>query len=150
MSDSDKKEELSGFPDPPEPPGVDDRNVESETDELTGQAVPEESGVDAGPDDGVDADPDALASALDRFLATPPLEREGQASEIRELVTALREANALDPLANAAERLVLEAGDDEASLALAHAMLNPAVASRYAVRLGLERDEWRRGQLMQD
>jgi hypothetical protein len=149
MSDPDEKEELSGFLAQSAPPGVDDRRVEPSPDDLTWKAVPEKPGVEVESDHGVDPDPDALDSALDNFLRTPRLEREGQASEIRELVTALREANALDPLANAAQRLVLEAGDDEASVALASLMLTPAVASRVAVRLGVERDEGRRGQLMQ-
>ena len=108
--------------------------------------LPAAPGVD---DPAIDADPDALASAIDRFLATPQLERAGQVSEIRDLVTALREANALEPLANAVERLVLEAGDDQESLALAHLMVTAGVASRFAVLLGSERDEGRRAQLTQ-
>ncbi|MDA0311522.1 MAG: HEAT repeat domain-containing protein [Gemmatimonadetes bacterium] len=97
---------------------------------------------------GVDADPDALSAALDRFLASDPLERDGQAHEIREMVAALRAVNALDPLADAVERLVIEAHDDEASLALADLMLTAGVASRIAARLGAERDEERRAQLL--
>ena len=165
MSDSDEKEELGGLArsidalfsgddaepaaDQQEPPGVDDPAEGEASDDLTWQGVPEEPDGEAEPDTGVDADPDALAAALDRFLATPKLERDGQSSEIRELVTALREANALDPLVSAVERLVLEAGDDEASLALAHLMVTAGVASRFAVRLGSERDEAQRAQLTQ-
>jgi len=125
--------------------------------------IPEQDGATAGADplttdvmweevpdpaSGVDADPDALSAALDRFLATDPLERDGQAHEIREMVAALRAANALDPLANAVERLVIEAHDDEASLAMADSMLTAGVASRIAARLGAERDEERRAQLL--
>jgi len=117
--------------------------------ELTWKKVPEESDGDPEPAVQVDADPDALASVIDTFLSTPILEREGQATEIRVLAAALRDANALDPLANAVERLVLEAGDDEASLALARLMVTAGVANRFVARLSTERDEERRAQLMQ-
>jgi len=93
------------------------------------------------------ADPDALSAALDAFLASPRLEGERQAREIRQMVDALRAANALDPLADAVERLVTEASDDEASLALADLMVTAGVASRIAARLGTERDEERRQHL---
>ena len=146
MSDSDEKAELDGLA----------RSIDalfSGGNPEPAEDLPAVAGVDDPAVDvpGVDADPDSLASALDRFLATPHLllEREGQASEIRELVTALREANALEPLANAVERLVLEAGDDQASLALAHLMVTAGVTSRFAVLLGSERDEGRRAQLTQ-
>ncbi len=113
--------------------------------DVTWEDVPEQPTLEPGA--AVAADPDALATALDRFLASDPLEREGQAREIRELVNALKSANALDPLANAVERLVLEASDDEASLALADFMVTAGVASRIAARLGAERDEERKEQL---
>ncbi len=157
MPDSDEKQELDGvarsiaalFSDQDDEPAEDPRTEGDASEDLPWHGVASESEVDAEPDKKVDADPDALASALDAFLATPQLERGGRSTEIRELVTALREANALDPLANAVERLVLEAGDDEASLALARLMVTAGVASRLAVRLGSERDEERRAQLVQ-
>jgi hypothetical protein len=49
----------------------------------------------------VPADSAALSAALDAFLASPRLEGEEQAREIREMVGALRAANALDALADA-------------------------------------------------
>ena len=157
MPDSDEKQELGGvarsiaalFSDQDGEPAEDPPTEGDVSEDLTWQGAASGSEVDAEPDTSVDADPDALASALDTFLATPQLERGGQSTEIRELVTALREANALDPLANAVERLVLEAGDDEASLALAHLMVTAGVATRIAARLGSERDEARRAQLIQ-
>ncbi len=157
MPDSDEKQELDGvarsiaalFSDQDHEPAEDPRTEGEASEDQTWQGVASGSEIDAELDTRVDADPDALASALDAFLATPQLERGGQSTEIRELVTALREANALDPLANAVERLVLEAGDDEASLALARLMVTAGVASRLAVRLGSERDEERRAQLVQ-
>ncbi len=94
------------------------------------------------------ADPEALREALDRFLASPPLEREGQAREIREIVAALKAANAFDALADAVERIVREAGDDEAALALMDLMVTPGVATRLVARLGVARDESRRAELI--
>lgn len=114
--------------------------------DMTWEDVPPESTDEHAP--AVDPDPDALSAALDTFLSSPPLEREGQAVAIREMASALREANALDPLADAVERLVLEAGDDEASLALADLMVTAGVASRFAARLGGERDEEARAKLI--
>ena len=104
MSDSDEKKELSGSSHQPAPPSDGEGGS---TPRPTWQAVPEEPSRGAEPDNRMDADPDALVSALDRFLATPELEREGQASEIRELVTALREAN--DPAG--ADKLLHHAED---------------------------------------
>ena len=107
MSYSDEKKELRGSSHQPAPPSDGEGRVDSAADDLTWQAVPEEPSRGAEPDNRMDADPDALVSALDRFLATPELEREGQASEIRELVTALREAN--DPAG--ADKLLHHAED---------------------------------------
>ena len=108
MPDSDEKHEFDGvarsiaalFSE------QDDERVENlpaegpAPEDLTRQGVASGTEIEAEPDTRVD--PDALASALDSFLATPELERGGQSTEIRELVTALREANELDPLPNAA------------------------------------------------
>ena len=109
------------------------------------EEVPDEV-KEAGPVPAL-ADPDALSAALDAFLASPRLEGERQAREIHQMVDALRAANALEPLADAVERLVTEASDDEASLALADLMVTAGVASRIAARLGTERDEERRQHL---
>lgn len=177
MSESDEKDELVGAarsidalfsrdePEPalrvpvepeaePPPVIIDDAAPAEPTqpaetsDDLTWEKAQEQEEAPL-PIEALEADADALAAALDRFLATPPIERDGQAREIRELAIALRDTNALDPLANAVERLVLEASDDEASLALADLMVTAGVASRFAAWLGLERDEDRRARLMQ-
>jgi HEAT repeats len=131
-------------------PEAADAEPPPESDDLTWEEVVEEGGEVLDDAPSVDPDPDALAKAVDRYLASPPLDRDGQASEIREMVAALREANALDPLANAVERLVLETGDppDEACLAIAHSMVSAGVASRIVARLGAERDEDRRARLL--
>lgn len=98
----------------------------------------------------VNADPDALAKAVTIFLASDPMAREGQGRALREQALALREANALDPLAQAVERLALEVGDpsDEACIAMAQALVSPGVASRLVVMLGAAREEDRRAELM--
>lgn len=122
-------------------------------DDMTWEPVAEEP--EAGPADAPEAvrgpvDTDAFMAAVDHFLASPPLERDGQALALREMVSALRDANALDPLANAVERIILSGGDepDEASLAIADSMVSAGVASRIVARLGLERDPERRAELM--
>jgi HEAT repeat protein len=68
----------------------------------------------------------------------------------REAAAALREANALDVLADSVERLTLGAGDppDEACVAMAQSLLTPGVASRIAAYLGNQRDEERRKELV--
>lgn len=94
--------------------------------------------------------PDVVAfrSAIDAFLASDPLARDGQAREIREMAAALRETAALDALADAVERLAVQDEDDEACLAMARALVTPAVASRLAARLGSGREEERRAELI--
>lgn len=97
-----------------------------------------------------DADPEALRQAVEAFLSSPPLERKGKGRAIREAAGALREAEALDVLADAVERMAGEAGDppDEACIAMAQALLNPDVTSRIAARLGGAREEDRRAELV--
>ncbi len=106
--------------------------------------------VDKPPPRAQDADPQALREAVTAFLKADPLAREGKGRDIRDAAAALREANALDVLADSVERLVLGAGDppDEACLAMAQVLLSPGVASRIAAYLGNERDEDRRKELM--
>lgn len=98
----------------------------------------------------VDADPDVFEKAVTIFLASDPMAREGQGRALREQALALREANALDPLAQAVERLALDAGDpaDEACIAMAQALVSPGVASRLVAMLGAAREEDRRAELM--
>ena len=96
------------------------------------------------------ADPQALRDAVTAFLEADPLARDGKGRAIRDAAAALREANALDVLADSVERLALGAGDpvDEACIAMAQALLTPGVASRIAAYLGNERDEERRAELV--
>jgi hypothetical protein len=97
-----------------------------------------------------DADPEALRSAVTRFLDADPLHREGLGHAIRNAAAALREANSLDVLADAVERLARAGGDvpDEAGVAMARALLTPGVASRLAARLGAAHEEERRAELV--
>jgi hypothetical protein len=79
-----------------------------------------------------------LARAVERALAG-----ESRAlDEVRALARALQERLALDPLADAAERLVLGVGDppDARLLDLAGEVVDPAVASRLVQRIGRERE----------
>lgn len=113
-------------------------------DEMVWEPVPE------GRARAEDADPEALRAAVEAFLESAPLEREGKARSIRDEAAALREANALDVLADSVERLVTGACDppDEACVAMAQTLLTPAVASRIAARLGTTREEERRAELV--
>lgn len=84
---------------------------------------------------------EALARAVERALAF----EEGADEELRALARTLQERLALDPLADAAERLVRAAGEppDPRLLALAGDVVDPAVASRIVQRIGQERDPGR-------
>jgi HEAT repeats len=97
-----------------------------------------------------DADPQALKRAVDRFMLADPLARDGMGRAVRDAAAALREANSLDALADAVERLARAGGDppDEASVVMARALLTPGVASRVAARLGTARDPSRRAELV--
>jgi HEAT repeat protein len=151
MASSDEKRELSGLarsidslfgaepPAPPPPPGGGE--------DLVWEEVKEE----APPARRVqDADPRALRDAVTDFLRADPLAREGKGRAIRDAAGALREANALDVLADSVERLALGAGDppDEAAIAMGQALLTPGVASRITAYLGSQRDEERRAELV--
>ncbi|MCG6988623.1 MAG: HEAT repeat domain-containing protein [Gemmatimonadetes bacterium] len=97
-----------------------------------------------------DADPEALRSAVTRFLDADPLHREGLGHAIRNAAAALREANSLDVLADAVERLARAGEDvpDEAGVAMARALLTSGVAGRLAARLGEAHEEERHAQLV--
>jgi HEAT repeat protein len=140
----DEKKELSGlarsidalFPtEPPRPSG----------EEIVWEEVAEAPRARAA-----DADPEALRAAVTDFLESGPLERKGKARAIREAAAALREAKALDVLADSVERLSQGAGDppDEAYIAMAQALVTPGVASRIVARLGAAREEERRRELV--
>jgi len=95
-------------------------------------------------------DPDAFRTALQAFLESPPLDREGLGSRVRAEAVALRESGNLDTLADGVERLALSAGDppDQAAVAMANQLVSPGVASRIVARLGSARDESRRAELI--
>jgi hypothetical protein len=96
-----------------------------------------------------DADPDALRGAVTAFLESGPLERDGKARAIRDAAANLREAKALDELADSVERLVQGAGDpaDEACVVMAQSLVTPEVAGTIVARLGEAREEERRVEL---
>ncbi len=128
----------------PDAPEATDSTVREATQDVVWEATPPREGPGRQPK------PDVVAfgNAIDAFLASDPLARDGQAREIREMAAALRETGSLDALADAAERLAVQDDDDEACLAMAQALVTPAVASRLAARLGAGREEERRAQLI--
>jgi HEAT repeat protein len=120
-------------------------------DEPTGVAAAETMGRDDGPMgfaavETIDLDDADGATdfehAVDAYLAGEP----GAAARVAELAAALRERLALDPLADAAERLANAAGDppDPTLVEMAVGIMNPAVASRIVQRIGHERDDARK------
>jgi HEAT repeat protein len=90
------------------------------------------------------ADPDDFERAIDDFLAGEP----GSAARLGDLAAEFRERLALDPLADAAERLAHAAGDppDPTLVEMAVGIMNPAVASRIVQRIGHERDDFRKAE----
>jgi hypothetical protein len=93
--------------------------------------------------------PEPVASETGSFLAAVDAYVDGdreQRERIETLAAGLRERLALDPLADAVEKLVRGAGDppDRTYIALASAIINPAVASRIVQRIGRERDDAKR------
>jgi len=88
---------------------------------------------------GEEPDPDAFSLAVRAFLAGTP----GAGAEVEERAAALREKLALDPLADAVEQMVREAGvpPDATLVDTARVIMDPAVASRIVQRIGHEHDE---------
>lgn len=84
----------------------------------------------------------AFARAVDDYV----IGDTGMRERVETLAKRLEERLALDPLADAVEKLVRAAGDppDTRDLDLAAAVINPAVASRLVQRLGQQTDEPRR------
>lgn len=102
----------------------------------------------AGPplaaDRSTEPEPDDFERAVDDFLAGEP----GSAARLGDLAAELRERLALDPLADAAERLAHAAGDppDPTLVEMGVGIMNPAVASRIVQRIGHERDDARKAE----
>lgn len=126
----------------------DDETTTPPRDDVVWEEVPENEGRHAY--SAGDADPDALRAAVDAFLRADVSERDAAARAVRESAGPLREAGALDALADAVERLALESSDSEqeATAAMAQFLLTPGVASRLVARLGASREERRRVDLM--
>ncbi len=142
---------VAEFVDPLESDVLDEVDAEAaELSEADPIAIEMESAEvsDVEPADPVDAEPtaaapevpgSALAEAVDAFLAGHP----GAAKDVESIAAKLRERLALDPLADAAERLVMGAEDDEddPAMQMAGRIVNPAVASRIVQRMALEENE---------
>ena len=84
----------------------------------------------------------ALSEAVDAFLAGHP----GAGEDVESAAAAMRERLALDPLADAVERLVFaaEGAPDDPAVEMAARVVHPAVASRLVQRMAMEEDEGRR------
>jgi hypothetical protein len=84
-------------------------------------------------------DVERFVAAVDDYVGGD----RGERDRIQTLAVGLRERLALDPLADAVEKLVRSAGDppDRTYLELAKGVMNPAVASRLVQRMGRGRDE---------
>jgi len=110
---------------------------------LTVSVEPADRSDEPAPLEG-DADPDSFVRAVDEFIAGSP----DAVADVEQLAEGLRERLVLDPLADAVERLVWEAGDppDPVFLELARAVINPAVASRLVQRIGHVRDDARKAE----
>jgi hypothetical protein len=122
----------------------------SATDEPVGAPVSELAAADVVAEPPPPStSPEPVASDAEGFLAAVDSYVDGdraQRERIETLAVGLRERLALDPLADAVEKLVRGAGDppDRTYIALAAAIINPAVASRLVQRIGRERDEAKR------
>lgn len=83
-----------------------------------------------------------LAEAVEAFLAGVL----GADDQVKEIAATLRDRMALDPLADAVERLVHSSDDapDDTAVSLARETMNPAVASRLVQRMGHAEDDTRR------
>lgn len=85
-----------------------------------------------------------LEEALGAYLAGEP----GSGGRLEEAAAALRDRLALDPVADAVERLVSRAGDppDPTIVDMASTIINPAVASRIVQRIGQVRDDAKKAE----
>jgi len=109
------------------------------------EAPPEETPpARPAPDAPAGPDPDAFAAAVEAFIAGSG----DAASQVEEQAAELRERLALDPLADAVERLVREAGNPPKRelIDMASEIINPAVASRIVQRIGHVRDDARKAE----
>lgn len=118
---------------PAEQPGSDEPGIPEASTPLEQQRAPEVAGA-------------ALAEAVDHFLSGHP----GAGAEVQKVAAKLRERLALDPLADAVERLVdaAEGDDEDPALDMAAKITNPAVASRLVQRMANEDDEERRAEYL--
>jgi hypothetical protein len=116
----------------------------AELDIVTGSPVAEPVPMEPPPVAPERDDPAALRRAVDAYVAGEPDAR----SQVESLAAGLRDRLALDPLADAVETLVREAGDppDPRVLELAGAVINPAVASRLVQRMGQDPERANREQ----
>jgi hypothetical protein len=144
----DGPEDDAARPEPEDAPGAPPEPADSAP--AAEDVIWEPVGPPGGPGSQPKPDVEAFLAAIETFLTSDPLGRDGQGRGIREMAAALRDAGSLDALADAVERLALTGGDsaDEACLAMARSLVSPGVASRLAARLSSEREEQHRAELI--
>jgi HEAT repeat protein len=116
-----------------------DAQLEADWQSPAPEHVSATGGLDFAEPEGADT---GLEDAVEAFLRGDP----GAADEVRSISAKLKERLALDPLADAVERLVHaeSASSNDETVALAQEVMNPAVASRLVQRMGHEEDEEKR------
>jgi hypothetical protein len=135
---------------PSEEPWIDAKSLEAvAVDEPKNETAAADRVAGAPPLAAAATSPEPVASEAGSFLAAVDSYIDGdraQRERIETLAAELRDRLALDPLADAVEKLVRGAGDppDRTYIALASAIINPAVASRIVQRIGRERDDAKR------
>jgi len=109
------------------------------------------AGEDGEEDPGPPKDPRAVAlhGAVSKFLLGTSAQRPELAEAVRVSWEEVRSFNLLGDLAEAVDSLLVQPVPDPAGEALAMELMNAAVESRMAIRLGGVRDERRRADLIQ-
>jgi len=131
--------------DHPDPDGL-ARSVKRLFDQF--DAPTDDSGPPSIGADGGEA-PTRLAQAVSDYLLAPGSERGPLADAVRSEAAAARSAGDLDDLAAAVEELLVQPVPDPDATALACEIVDPAVETRLALRMGAVRDEGRRSALVE-
>jgi HEAT repeats len=112
-----------------------------------------ESALEPEPEEDTGPPTDPLAVALDQavssFLLGTSSQRRALAEVVRSAFEEARTANLLDALAEAVDALLVQPVPDPAGEELGRSLMNAAVESRMAIRLGAVREERRRADLIQ-
>lgn len=112
---------------------------------------PDEPGPEPGPrfESGPEAEPPHLLPLVDAYLAADGTRREELEEEIREVAREAEEMDAFHPVAEAVERLILQAGEGDGragALELARDLFHADVAAAIVQRLGALRSDEERAR----